>query len=296
MYLSTFIAKFFLLFFGLVGNILGILVFSRRSIENKIKTKIIYQAILTINSLYLLSQVIQDSLDSFEIRLHRLSIIACKLRGYWNFAVATITTWYLVYITIERFVSIKFPHIKFLQRKSFQRLIIIIVIVYDLAVYTPWPIFYEMFTLTTINTDLNVTRIRTLCRIKDSDVISILATFDAINAVCVPFILITISSCLLIYTVLAARFKTLSRMQSQASRRNLMKDIRLSLSILALNCTILLAVPLNIANYFVADIDTFLYDIFCCIFYTYYCLDSFVLVLLNSNFKKELLLMLNLKT
>jgi hypothetical protein len=169
-----------------------------------------------------------------------------------------------VYITIERFVSIKFPHIKLLQGKSFQRLIIIIVIVYDLAVYTPWPLFYEMFTLTTINTDLNVTRIRTLCRIKDSDVISILATFDAINAVCVPFILITISSCLLIYTVLAARFKTLARMQSQASRRNLMKDIRLSLSILAFHFTILLVVPLNIANYFVAEVDTFIYDIFCC--------------------------------
>ena len=86
LYLSTFIAKFVLLFFGLVGNIIGLNVFERKKMGKKIKTKPIYQAILFIDSVYLFSQVFQDSLDSVDIKLSHMSIKACKLRGYWNFS------------------------------------------------------------------------------------------------------------------------------------------------------------------------------------------------------------------
>jgi hypothetical protein len=37
LYLSTFIAKIVLLLFGLVGNMIGLLVFARKSIDKKIK-------------------------------------------------------------------------------------------------------------------------------------------------------------------------------------------------------------------------------------------------------------------
>jgi len=82
LFLSTFITKFVLLFFGLLGNFVGLIVFARKKIGKKIKTKQIYQAILFIDSVFLFSQVFQDTFDSLNIRLSRMSIIACKLRGY----------------------------------------------------------------------------------------------------------------------------------------------------------------------------------------------------------------------
>jgi len=77
LYLSTFIAKFVLLLIGLVGNFVGLNVFTRKSIGKKIKTKPIYQALLFIDSVFLFSQVLDDSLVSFNINLSHLSLIAC---------------------------------------------------------------------------------------------------------------------------------------------------------------------------------------------------------------------------
>ena len=289
LYLSTFTAKFVILFFGLLGNTIGIIVFARKSIEKKIKTKLIYQVILFIDSLFLFSQVFEDTFDSLEIRLNRMSIIACKLRGFWNYAIASLTTWYLVYITIERYLAIKFHNFKLFQEKRFQKIIIIVVIIYTCLLYSPFAIFYNIFTITIQNT----TSLR--CRIADINIRSIMATVDTVNSTLLPFILITVFSILLIYTIISSRIRAM-RMQANSARNRLLKDIRLSLSILAINCTIFLSFPLEIANYFVADIDVFLYDIFVCIFYVYYCLDTFILILLNSNFKNELLLMFKLKT
>jgi hypothetical protein len=288
-YLSTFTAKFVILFFGLLGNTIGIIVFSRKSIEKKIKTKLIYQVILFINSLFLFSQVFQDTFDSFEIRLHRMSIIACKLRGFWNFAIGPLTKWYLIYITIERFLAIKFQNFKLFQEKRFQKIIIIAVIIYTFLLYSPYAIFYDIFTIKSQNT----TGIR--CRIEDNNIRSIMASVDTVNSTLLPFIMISVFSLLLIYTIISSRIRAM-RMQATSARDRMLKDIRLSLCILAINFTIFLSFPLEIANYFVADIDVFLYDIYVCIFYVYYCLDTFILILLNSNFKNELLLMLKLKT
>jgi hypothetical protein len=288
-YLSTFTAKFVILFFGLLGNTIGIIVFSRKSIEKKIKTKLIYQVILFINSLFLFSQVFQDTFDSFEIRLHRMSIIACKLRGFWNFAIGPLTKWYLVYITIERFLAIKFHNFKLFQEKRFQKIIIIAVIIYTFLLYSPYAIFYDIFTIKSQNT----TGIR--CRIEDNNIRSIMASVDTVNSTLLPFIMISVFSLLLIYTIISSRIRAM-RMQATSARDRMLKDIRLSLCILAINFTIFLSFPLEIANYFVADIDVFLYDIYVCIFYVYYCLDTFILILLNSNFKNELLLMFKLKT
>ncbi len=68
-------------FLGLVGNFIGLIVFARKSIDKNIKTKPIYQALLFIDSIYLSSQVVQDSLDSFRINIGRMSTATCKLKN-----------------------------------------------------------------------------------------------------------------------------------------------------------------------------------------------------------------------
>ena len=286
LYLSTFIAKLVILFFGLAGNIIGLIVFACKSIDKKIKTKPIYQAILFIDSVYLFSQVFEDSLDSLDIKLSHMSIIACKLRGYWNFSIGAISIWYLVFITIERYIQIRFHHFKLLQQKNFQRLIIILVIGYNLVAYFPIAIFYNI--ITDYDTTLNETYV--YCYYDDSYVEFIMFTFDTVNLTVLPFVIITLFSCLLIYTIISSRIRAM-RMQSRSERNKLHKDIRISVSILVINLTIFLSLPLQIANYFFTDLDAFLYDIFCCIYYCTFCLDSYILYLHNSNFRSEFLSM-----
>jgi hypothetical protein len=286
LYLSTFIAKLVILFFGLVGNIIGLIVFARKSINRKIKTKPIYQAILFIDSVFLFSQVFQDTFDSLDIKLSHMSIVACKLRGYWNFSIGAMSIWYLVFITIERFVQIRFHHFKLLQQKNFQRLIIMLVIVYNLVAYSPIAIFYNI--ITDYDSSLNETYV--YCYYENTYEEFIMFTFDTVNATVLPFVIITIFSCLLIYTVISSRIRAM-KMQSSSEKNKLLKDIRVSVSILVINLTIFLSLPLQIANYFFTDLDAFLYDVFCCIMYSYYCLDAYILYLLNSNFRSEFLSM-----
>jgi hypothetical protein len=291
-YLSTFIIKFVLLFFGLFSNIIGLIVFARKSIDKKIKTKPIYQTILFIDSVYLFSQIFQDTFDSLNIRLSHMSIIACKLRGYWNFSIGSTSIWYLVYITVERYLQIKYQNLKLLQKKKFQIFIILLVIAYSLVSYSLFAIFYNIIITDTSNLDKNETYV--YCDIDNLQIQSILLTFDTINSIILPFIIITIFSCLLIYTVISSRIKAL-RMQSQVEKNKLLKDIRLSVSILIINLTIFIPLPIQIANYFFYDLDGFIYDILCCISYSYYCIDTYILYVFNSNFKNEFLLMFKLK-
>ena len=117
-------------------------------------------------------------------------------------------------------------------------------------------------------------------------------TFDTVNATVLPFVIITIFSCLLIYTIISSRIRAM-RMQSSSEKNKLLKDIRVSVSILVINLTIFLSLPLQIANYFFTDLDAFLYDVFCCIMYSYYCLDAYILYFFNASFRKEFKSMLN---
>ena len=160
-----------------------------------------------------------------------------------------------------------------------------LVIVYNLVAYSPVSIFYEI--IPDYDSSLNETYV--YCSFKDLYVEFIMFTFDTANATILPFVIINIFSCLLIYTIISSRIKAM-RMQSHTERNKIFKDIRISISILAINLTILLSLQIQIANYF-PDIDSFIYDICCCIYYCYFCLDTYILYLLNSNFRSEFLSM-----
>jgi len=79
------------------------------------------------------------------------------------------------------------------------------------------------------------------------------------NGTLLPFIIIIIFSCLLIYKIITTRIKAL-KMLSEIIKKKLFKDIRLSVSILAMNLSIFLMLPLSIANYYFYDLDIFIYN------------------------------------
>jgi hypothetical protein len=84
------------------------------------------------------------------------------------------------------------------------------------------------------------------CYFEDTYLEFVMFTFDTINATVLPFAIITIFSCLLIYTIISKRIIAM-RMQSHTERNKLLKDIRISISIVIINLTILLTLPIQIA-------------------------------------------------
>jgi hypothetical protein len=96
---------------SLVGNILGLIVFIKNKIKlkNKIGPIIIYKYLFAyglINSY----MIILLYLHGFEIYLETIFKLTCQLTVYYWYATASISPMILVYISIERFISIKYPN------------------------------------------------------------------------------------------------------------------------------------------------------------------------------------------
>ena len=61
-YVSTFAARFVLLFFGLLGNLLGLAVFLTRKNMAKLGTKKLYRTMLLMDSIFLCTQIFEGIL------------------------------------------------------------------------------------------------------------------------------------------------------------------------------------------------------------------------------------------
>ena len=112
----------FIFVFGLIGNILGFLLVSseRRQIYCFI---LMYKFLFSTNLLNLifsLTMKIDILLDSFLFSLNKC---VCRLFCYAVSIFETIPSMLLVYISLERIISIKRPiYNSFLRRKRFQRI------------------------------------------------------------------------------------------------------------------------------------------------------------------------------
>jgi hypothetical protein len=114
----------FIFVFGLIGNILGFVLVSseRRQIYGFILMyKFLFSTnLLLLNLIFALTMKIDILLDSFLFSLNKC---VCRLFCYAVSIFETIPSMLLVYISLERVISIKRPiYNSFLRRKRFQRI------------------------------------------------------------------------------------------------------------------------------------------------------------------------------
>ena len=109
--LTIFSLRFALLIFGLLGNLVGIILLRRKKLL-KLATNQIYLSLFIMDSIYLISQVFQDTADSLGLDLRIISDLSCKIYSFWNFAFGPVSSFLLIYISIERFIAIKYKSIK----------------------------------------------------------------------------------------------------------------------------------------------------------------------------------------
>ena len=112
---------------GLIGNSLGITVLVKSKKLKKIGPILIYKFLFISDTFYLLQIMIIYFGYGFSLDLTILSNLSCQIYIYFNYAFSAFSPWLLVYILIERFISIVHPTKRFMLRKKLNQIIYIII-------------------------------------------------------------------------------------------------------------------------------------------------------------------------
>ena len=139
---------------GLIGNSLGITVLMKSKRLKKIGPVLIYKFLFISDTFYLLQIMIIYFGYGFSLDLTILSNLSCQIYIYFNYAFAAFSPWLLVYILIEKFISIVHPTKRFMLRKKLNQIIyIIILILFSLSCYIVAPLTYGVQNNNIINND-----------------------------------------------------------------------------------------------------------------------------------------------
>lgn len=109
--------------FSLTGNILGISVFIRQTTKlTQIAPVRIYKSLFVFNSIYsiqILLSLVSSSNSFISFNISTLSNLTCKFANFFRFAFDSFAPYFLVYISIEKFISIKYKEKMYILRNDF---------------------------------------------------------------------------------------------------------------------------------------------------------------------------------
>ena len=286
--------KIALLALALFGNTLGVLVYRRKRMI-KASSREIYMFILTLDTLFLTWNLIDDISQSYGFNLQLISSLMCKIRYFFNFAIGPISPWLLTYALVERLLAIVSKRTKFFRKKYTQKLVILGIIFINMVAYSPMFFYIDLLEDDSIMTNNTNDSTSLTCNFQDVSNYQAIITFDMFNSPLVPFVLMVTVSVILIVSIFRTRLRV--RTVSNQRNTNLSKDIRLSITCIALNVTfVVLNLPLSIGNQLNdLESDSLIYQIMIFLYYTSYCCDCYILLLSNSIFRNECSLMFKQK-
>lgn len=286
-YIFNIVCPIFLLAFGLIGDLLGSYIFFISDSLSSIGPMIIYRS-LFINDLLTIVQIVCYFLSySLYIPVFSASSITCKLLNFLIYSIPAISPIFLVYISIERFISIGYPtKRKYLQNKRNQLIFVLVVCSYNFIYYIP--------TITGMDLMVYSANDSLVCNYKTYEYQTLLSYMDLINRVFLPFLLMTIFSIALIIIIFKSRIRILAS-GSISEKKTFKKDVKFSISILIFNFIFLLCnLPLSLFLLYPDYLEfPFLYILLCWLLFVSYTINFYVLIFTNSVFRKEALSIFN---
>lgn len=121
---------------GLFGNIMGLIVLKGNKLD-KLGPKLMYRILFLMDLIFLLTLIKYYMSESFDIHLETTSVWFCKFYYYITYGFSTISPMMLLYISIERIVSIKLPSKRFILRKQkYQIFYFLTVLISNLLLYS----------------------------------------------------------------------------------------------------------------------------------------------------------------
>ena len=290
-YLLAKIFPVLIIILSLVGNILGLIVFIKKKLKlEKIGPIIIYKYLFAyglINSF----MIIRLYLYGFGIYLETNSKLTCQLMVYYWYVTASILPMILVYISIERFISIKYPNKQsILNNKLNQHCFIIVLIVYNLIINSWIPFNCDHFIDKT-----NSTLLKYILNYNSNDNFECLRAnkniiyLTTLNTKIIPYSLMITFTILLIVSIFMSRNRVISNYTS-IQNETFKKDVKFAFSSLSLNIIfILFNLPASVVL-ISGNKYPFLFLIFLYLNLFSFSIYFYLLLIFNSLFRSEFFL------
>ncbi len=268
-----------ILIIGEFGNILGVAILYNDDKLKNIGPIYIYKFLFLSDLTYLPQAIISYLSSGFFFDPTTLSSLSCKFYIYFSFSLDAISPWLLVYISVEKFISISFSAKRFILRKKFnQFLYFISLIIFSFLYYIVQPFCWDVINIGGLNETI------LSCTFVNYELQKISSLMDTIHRVVLPFLLMVIFSSLLIGSIFISRRRV---SDSVNENKRLKRDVRFAISSFSMNLLFMvLNLPLSMVQLFpnysnIAYLSTFY------LFYFSYGVNFYVLFLTNSIFRKE---------
>jgi hypothetical protein len=275
---------------GLVGNSLIFAIYSRRRFQ-KLAIKNIWRLLAIVDTCCILLFLRFLLKNYFNIDVTFFSSFTCKFLNFLNF-LKTVSAWLLTYISIERFLSILFTRLsKKIQLVKTQAIICLLIFVFNILFYSQL-LFYCDLKLTISN---NMTT--NLCGPFgiERKIFDLFSLFDLIISSFLPFFFMLTCSVVLINSIFKSR-KRLATSKSQKESKQIVRDIRFSLTAVAMNILFFIfTLPLMIVRLVSIDRTSLAFSLSNDFYHTQFVGNFFIYLTINSIFRQEFLSMLHLK-
>jgi len=275
--------------FGLVGNFLGTFILAKRKELEKLGPKHMYMYLFSTDT-FLLVQLIFNyiSFNWPEYDPTVMSVYVCKIYWFINCATGALSPYLIVYISLERFVAFKYPSKKTIMRSKRNQLIYLaLIIVYNCLLYSPIAIFFEISSDNSSNQTENIKQ----CEFVNLEIQMLLNLIDTVNRVLLPFILMTVFTFLLIFTIVRSSQRITQNLSTPNQNNRLKRDIKISISLIFINIFyIILALPVSVAAN--SSFSSFGFVITLYIAYSAYAINFYLILFTNSLVSNEFLKMI----
>jgi hypothetical protein len=279
LYFVKYIFPLAILTFGLIGNTLGIIVLFNKDLK-KIGPRNTYIFLFLSDSIYLL-QIIETYFQyGYNLNLATLSDYSCKLWNYCNYSFATVSSYLIVYISLERCISLIQPAQRFFLNKNKNQLIWFILVIFGcMLYYLPVGLYYKGFS-SYDNETLTIT-----CDFVDTNAQLLISYMDLIARAILPFFLMIICSVTLIYSLFKSRMRVVENFLAEENQ-TFHRELILSVSSLSLNIIyIATQLPISI-TIFESQLDNF-FELTFYIFYISYAINFYIILATNSLFRSR---------
>ena len=223
---------------GGVGNIIGLIVFSRKRIL-KIGTIHIYRALFATDILNLIFIANWYLEQMTGIEIIEINNIMCKLGSYLSYSILNWPSLLLVYISVEKFIRVRYSAKRSpLRKKKYQILYMILIMLFNFLIYIPIPISFELNDMTEINDSTLLKDIISDCFPRNAFLEEMFSlTFLATKFV-IPLTIMAIFTTLLVIEVVRLRKRVLRNFLNKNKSNEIKRfkrDIKLTVTSILMN-------------------------------------------------------------
>lgn len=282
-------ASLTLVIFGLVGNTMMFLVFSRHNLR-RLSISTYFRAMAILNCFITLNWLKLFFDKQYNYNLSNQSQFLCKLLYYTIYSARPMSAWILVAAGIDRFLTIVYPTLfSFIRKPKFQLAVVCIISFYNAAYYVHL-VFNE-------NLSFNPNTNSTTCICW---AIRYLYLSDLINTAVLPFAFMVVSSTAICVYVIKSRKRVRKYTLGSGIPSRRSRDIKFGFTLIVLNIYFFLSNapnPLfNFLNFYIdinANVKQVLRVNFIGLYYSFYSLVFYAQLLANGLIRQEFFRLFN---